>query len=278
MNCAFILAAIIILICRFAADSPAVTIQNPDTGFVFGGNRFQLANTDQRYEFTDNFHQDRWQHNVKAGVDINVSRNNDFFIYGPKGEYRFGNLTDVATGNFELYLQSFGQSTIPQTSPTYSLFRTGPIRATSTPDPKLRLALRSAGSAAAKQCNPAFALTCTFRIARTMLPHGWDLPTRWMPRAQRSFGGPLGLFYVQEDLLDVSQALASNGVTRPFLVVVGPALEIAILWSLIRIASPRFRAAREELRRSLFSRPISAVPMWSRLMRPSNISSATDSA
>src|SRR6266436_2970090 len=32
--------------------SPAVTIQNPDSGFVFGGNRFQLANTDRRYEFT----------------------------------------------------------------------------------------------------------------------------------------------------------------------------------------------------------------------------------
>ena len=29
--------------------SPAVTIQNPDSGFVFGGNRFQLANTDRRY-------------------------------------------------------------------------------------------------------------------------------------------------------------------------------------------------------------------------------------
>ena len=35
--------------------------------------------------------------------------------------------------------------------------------------------------------------------------------------------GSFGLFYVQEDLLDVSQAFASNGVTRPFLVVVGPA-------------------------------------------------------
>jgi hypothetical protein len=34
--------------------------------------------------------------------------------------------------------------------------------------------------------------------------------------------GSFGLFYIQEDLLDVSQAFASNGVTRPFLVVVGP--------------------------------------------------------
>jgi hypothetical protein len=35
--------------------------------------------------------------------------------------------------------------------------------------------------------------------------------------------GSFGLFYVQADLLDVSQAFASNGITRPFLVVVGPA-------------------------------------------------------
>jgi hypothetical protein len=35
--------------------------------------------------------------------------------------------------------------------------------------------------------------------------------------------GSFGLFYTQEDLLDVSEAFASNGVTRPFLVVVGPA-------------------------------------------------------
>src|SRR5258708_3461435 len=48
--------------------SPAVTIQNPDTGFVFGGNRFQLANTDKRYEFTHNFTQILDNHNLKAGV------------------------------------------------------------------------------------------------------------------------------------------------------------------------------------------------------------------
>jgi hypothetical protein len=100
--------------------SPAVTIQNPDTGFVFGGNRFQLANTDRRYEFTDTFTKILGKHTVKAGTDINISHNSDYFTYGPKGEYRFASLADVAAGNFELYLQSFGQSTIVQTSPTYS--------------------------------------------------------------------------------------------------------------------------------------------------------------
>ncbi len=32
-----------------------------------------------------------------------------------------------------------------------------------------------------------------------------------------------GCSIIQEDLLDVSEAFASNGITRPFLVVVGPA-------------------------------------------------------
>ena len=44
-------------------------------------------------------------------MDINLSHNSDSFTYGPKGEYRFASLPDVPTGNFELYLQSFGQST-----------------------------------------------------------------------------------------------------------------------------------------------------------------------
>src|SRR6266849_1517488 len=57
----------------------AVTIQNPDTGFVFGGNRFQLANTDRRYEFTDTFTKVLGNHTLKAGVDINLSHNADSF-------------------------------------------------------------------------------------------------------------------------------------------------------------------------------------------------------
>ena len=112
------------------ATSPAVTIQNPDSGFVFGGNRFQLANTDKRYEITNNFTKIIGNHTVKAGVDINISRNSDSFTYGPKGEYRFATLADVPSGNYELYLQSFGQSTINQTSPTYSFFGQDQFRAT----------------------------------------------------------------------------------------------------------------------------------------------------
>ena len=140
--------------------SPAVTIQNPDTGFVFGGNRFQLANTDRRYEFTDTFTKVLGKHTVKAGVDINISHNSDYFTYGPRGEYRFGSLTDVPSGNYELYLQSFGQSTIVQTSATYSFFGQDQFRA--TPRLTLNYGVRYDLQVLPqpKTCNPAFDLTC----------------------------------------------------------------------------------------------------------------------
>jgi outer membrane receptor protein involved in Fe transport len=127
---------------------------------VFGGNRFQLANTDRRYEFTDNFTKIVGKHTLKTGLDINISHNSDSFTYGPKGEYRFADLTDVPSGNFELYLQSFGQSTIVQTSPTYSLFAQGQFRA--TPRLTLNYGVRYdlQGLPQPKQCNAAFDLTC----------------------------------------------------------------------------------------------------------------------
>jgi hypothetical protein len=203
--------------------SPAVTIQNPDTGFVFGGNRFQLANTDRRYEFTDNFTKIVGNHTLKAGVDINISRNSDSFTYGPKGEYRFGNLTDVATGNYELYLQSFGQSTINQTSPTYSFFAQDQFRA--TPRLTLNYGLRYDLQVLPqpKQCNPAFPLTCHIPYSKNNVAPRFGFAYALDRKGGTVVRGSFGLFYIQEDLLDVSQAFASNGVTRPFLVVVGPA-------------------------------------------------------
>lgn len=202
---------------------PAVTIQNPDTGFVFGGNRFQLANTDRRYEFTDTFTKVLGNHNLKAGVDINISHNIDSFTYGPKGEYRFGSLTDVPSGSFELYLQSFGQSTIVQTSPTYSFFAQDQFRA--TPRLTLNYGLRYDLQVLPqpKPCNPAFALTCHIPYSKNnvspRLGFAYALDRKGGTVVRSSFG----LFYIQEDLLDVSEAFASNGITRPFLVVVGPA-------------------------------------------------------
>ena len=202
--------------------SPAVTIQNPDTGFVFGGNRFQLANTDRRYEFTDNFTKIVGKHTLKAGVDVNISHNSDSFTYGPKGEYRFADLTDVPSGNFELYLQSFGQSTIAQTSPTYSLFAQDQFRA--TPRLTLNYGLRYDLQVLPqpKQCNPGFELTCHIPYSKNNVAPRAGFAYSIDSKGNTVVRGSFGLFYIQEDLLDVSQAFASNGVTRPFLVVVGP--------------------------------------------------------
>jgi hypothetical protein len=202
--------------------APAVTIQNPDTGFVFGGNRFQLANTDRRYEFTDTLTKVLGNHNLKAGVDINISHNADSFTYGPKGEYRFADLTDVPSGNFELYLQSFGQSTIVQTSPTYSFFAQDQFRA--TPRLTLNYGLRYDLQVLPqpKQCNPAFAATCHIPYSKNNVSPRVGFAYALDSKGGTVVRGSFGVFYVQEDLLDVSQAFASNGVTRPFLVVVGP--------------------------------------------------------
>jgi hypothetical protein len=203
--------------------SPTVTIQNPDSGFVFGGNRFQLANTDRRYEFTDSFTKIVKNHTVKAGVDINISRNSDSFTYGPKGEYRFATLPDVVTGNFELYLQSFGQSTINQSSPTYSFFAQDQFRA--TPRLTLNYGIRYDLQVLPqpKQCNPAFPLTCHIPYSKNNVAPRVGFAYGIDPKGNTVIRGSFGLFYVQEDLLDVSEAFASNGITRPFLVVVGPA-------------------------------------------------------
>jgi hypothetical protein len=202
--------------------SPAVTIQNPDTGFVFGGNRFQLANTDRRYEFTDTITKVLGNHTLKAGLDINISHNADSFTYGPKGEYRFADLTDVPSGTFELYLQSFGQSTIVQTAPTYSFFAQDQFRA--TPRLTLNYGLRYDLQVLPqpKQCNPTFALTCHIPYSKNNVSPRVGFAYALDRKGSTVVRGSFGLFYIQEDLLDVSQAFASNGVTRPFLVVVGP--------------------------------------------------------
>src|SRR6195256_3176394 len=202
---------------------PAVTIQNPDTGFVFGGNRFQLADTDYRYEFADTFTKVLGKHNFKAGMDINLSHNSDSFTYGPKGEYRFGSLADVPDGNYQLYLQSFGQSTIPQTSPTYSLFAQDQFRATSRLTLNYGLRYDLQVLAQPKQCNPGFTQTCHIPYSKNNVSPRAGFAYSLDRKGATVVRGSFGLFYVQENLLDVSQALASNGITRPFLVVVGPA-------------------------------------------------------
>jgi outer membrane receptor protein involved in Fe transport len=201
---------------------PAIVIQNPDTGFVFGGNRFQLSTSDHRYEFTDNITKVIGKHTVKVGVDINYNRDTDYFVYAPKGEYQFASLADVATGSFQLYLQSFGQSTVPIHSPTYAFFGQDQFRLT----PKLTL---NYGVRYDLQilptpsiCNPDLSLTCHISYSKNNVAP--RVGFAYSPFANNStvVRGSFGLFYIQEDLLDVSQALVSNGISRPFLATTGP--------------------------------------------------------
>ena len=202
---------------------PAIVIQNPDSGFVFGGNRFQLSTSDHRYEFTDSVTKILGSHTAKAGIDVNLNRDLDYFVYGPDGEYQFASLPDVAAGNFQLYLQSFGQSTVPIHSPTYSVFVQDEFRATQHLN--LNYGLRYDLQVLPKPtiCNPELTLTCRIHYSKTnvapRLGFAWS-PVKHRPTVVR---GSFGLFYEQEDLLDVSQVLVSNGISRPFLAATGPA-------------------------------------------------------
>ena len=203
--------------------SPAVTIQNPDSGFVFGGARFQLATTDKHYQFVDTLTKVLGRHTAKFGVDINVNHDSDYFVYGPKGEYRFANLNDVATGNFELYLQSFGQSTALFTSPTYSFFAQDQFRATRhlTLNYGLRYDLQVLPQP--NPCNPAYEATCHIPYSKNMLSPRVGFAYSLDSKNSTVIRGAFGLFYIQTDLLDVSSASISNGVSRQFLAATGPA-------------------------------------------------------
>jgi hypothetical protein len=202
--------------------SPAVTIQNPDSGFVFGVARFQLATSDKRYQFVDTFTRVMGRHTAKFGVDINVNHDSDYFVYGPKGEYRFANLNDVVTGNFELYLQSFGQSTALFTSPTYSFFAQDQFRATRhlTLNYGLRYDLQVLPQP--NPCNPAYEATCHIPYSKNMLSPRLGFAYSLDSKSATVVRGAFGLFYIQTDLLDVSSASISNGVSRQFLTEYGP--------------------------------------------------------
>jgi hypothetical protein len=205
-----------------APTTPSTVIQNPDTGYVFGGNRFQLSTTDRRFEFSDNFTHVAGRHTIRTGVDINLNHDRDYFVYGPAGDFHFASLTDLAAGAFEFDLQSFGQSTALFTVPTYSLFVQDQFRA--TPRLYINYGARWDFQALAQPtvCNPAFELTC--HIPRD--------PNNVAPRVGFAYSldhngntvvrGSFGIFYIQEDLLDLSDALISNGISRQFVFLTGP--------------------------------------------------------
>jgi len=204
------------------ATSPSVVIQSPDTGFVFGGNRFQLSTVDRRFEFSDGLTKLWGKHTMKFGVDINYNRDTDYFVYGPKGEYVFGSLQDVATGSFIVYLQSFGQSTAEIHSPTYSAFAQDQYRV--TPKLTLNFGLRYDLQVLPQPavCNPKLDLTCHIPYSKTNFAPRAGFAYSLDAKGTTVVRGSFGLYYEQEDLLDVSQTLLSNGISRPFLTTFGP--------------------------------------------------------
>lgn len=199
------------------------TIQNPDTGFVFGGNRFQLSTADHRYEVADDVTRILGHHSLRFGVDINVNHDTDYFVYGPKGEYRFASLADVPSRNFELYLQSFGQTTAVFTSLTYSLFAQDEFAASRRLHLNYGLRYDLQVLPQPPVCNPQFKLTCSIPYSKNNFSPRLGFAYQLDSRGNTVVRGGLGLFYIQEDLLDVSEAFLSNGVSRPFLVTTGPA-------------------------------------------------------
>jgi hypothetical protein len=202
--------------------TPSTVIQNPDTGYVFGGNRFQLSTTDQRYEFSDNFTYIAGHHTLRSGVDININHDRDYFAYGPAGDFHFASLADLATGAFEYDLQSFGQSTVLFTVPTYSLFVEDKFQATSKLNLNYGVRWDYQQLAQPKVCNPAFTLTCSIpRDNHNVAPRvgfAYSLDTKGDTVVRGSFG----IFYIQEDLLDVSDALVTNGISRQYIFLTGP--------------------------------------------------------
>jgi len=209
-------------------NSPAVVIQNPDSGVVLGGNRFQLSTTDHRYEFGDDMTKVWGRHTIKAGVDININSDSDYFVYGPAGAYFFGSLQDMAAAggsqpNWEYYLQSFGQSTANFKVPSYSLFVQDEFRATSRLTLNYGLRWDMQALTQPSVCNPQFKQTCKIPYSKANIAPRAGFAYSLDKNGSTVVRGSFGLFYAMTDLLDVSEALLSNGVSRQFLFVPGPA-------------------------------------------------------
>ena len=205
-----------------APTTPSTVIENPDTGYVFGGNRFQLSTTDQRYEFSDNFTYIVGHHTLRAGLDININHDRDYFVYGPAGDFHFASLADLATGAFEYDLQSFGQSTALFTAPTYSLFVEDKFQATSKLYLNYGVRWDYQQLPQPKVCNPAFTLTCGIPRDNNNVAPRVGFAYSLDAKGDTVVRGSFGIFFVQEDLLDVSDALVTNGISRQYIFLTGP--------------------------------------------------------
>jgi hypothetical protein len=173
-------------------------------------------------EFANNVTRILGRHSLRFGVDININHDRDFFIYGPKGEYQFASLADVAAGNFQLYLQSFGQTTATFTSPTYSLFAQDEFHVSRRLNLNYGVRYDLQVLPQPPVCNPQFTPTCKIPYSKNNVSPRVGLAYSLDSDSKTVVRGGFGLFYIQEDLLDVSQAFLSNGVSRPFLVATGP--------------------------------------------------------
>jgi hypothetical protein len=201
--------------------APSTVIGNPDTGYVFGGNRFQLSTTDRRYEFSDNFTYILGRHTLRTGVDININHDRDYFVYGPGGDFHFGSLADLATGAFQFDLQSFGQSTALFTAPTYSLYVEDKYQATSKLNLNYGVRWDYQQLPQPKVCNPAFTLTCSIPRDKNNFAPRVGFAYSLDAKGSTVIRGSFGIFFIQEDLLDVSDALVSNGISRQFIFLTG---------------------------------------------------------
>jgi hypothetical protein len=110
-----------------------------------------------------------------------------------------------------------------QTSPTYSFFGQDQYRVNShlTLNYGARYDLQVLPQP--KTCNPDLSLTCHIPYSKNNFAPRVGFAYGFGDKSATVVRGSFGLFYIQADLLDVSEAFASNGITRPFLVVVGPA-------------------------------------------------------
>jgi hypothetical protein len=160
---------------------------------------------------------------LRFGVDVNLNQDTDYFVYGPSGEYQFGSLADIPSGNFQLYLQSFGQTTAYVTSPTYSLFAQDEFHVSRKLNINYGVRYDLQVLPQPPVCNPQFTLTCKIPYSKNNVSPRLGFAYSLDSDSKTVVRGGFGLFYIQEDLLDVSQAFLSNGISRPFLVATGPA-------------------------------------------------------
>jgi len=130
-------------------------------------------------------------------------------------------LADLATGAFQFDLQSFGQSTALFTAPTYSLYVEDKYQATSKLNLNYGVRWDYQQLPQPKVCNPAFTLTCSIPRDKNNVAPRVGFAYSLDAKGSTVIRGSFGIFFIQEDLLDVSDALVSNGISRQFIFLTG---------------------------------------------------------